>query len=62
MLPPPPPPAPRRPPPLADNELLLQMQSVLNFGGQWHARRLGAKDFAKGATPGEAMRAALTTK
>lgn len=44
---------------MTTDELLARMASVLQFGGRWHARALGSSAFHEGATPHEAMLAAL---
>lgn len=41
------------------DQLLEQMDTVMFFHGEWHARARGSNRFAKGATPAEAMFNAL---
>lgn len=44
---------------MTTEQLIEQMDTVMFFHGEWHARARGSSRFAKGATPDEAMFNAL---
>lgn len=44
---------------MTTDELLARIASLLQMGGQWHARAVGSSVFHAGATPQEAMQRAL---